>query len=449
MLELPTREGRSGLGTTVVIVAPGLAPEASDGVDVTMEFLAEALVWNFWPRMVSTPGGERSTMTFHLTDQGQPVRLADPRTHERLRGFVEAMDRLRAEPHEGDDLVIDRPVDCLRPIRTLGRLVIQKGAVAPAVLPDRAVPEGARQTAASTHHVALMRNAELVVKYLRGAEPAGRFGYSGVFRCALDVDAAFRRSEPPTHDDWVYRFVPEDGYDRRFVKVALDRIARVCREAAGYDAALGSTSDGQSVPLGEFADALATLMPGLDGPGARRPAASRPRAGRGRRHAPGRSAAADAQAEVWVHDAGGTGGASGVADQGERVDGDSQGGDRADNANRPPRPPQTRAAGEPRPAITSDGVPVIRYPFELRGHGSRLRLAAEVEVMTNDGAQVELEAPRGYEAPRVRCWLDPAGTEHDDSEVVVGPDGIDGRWVVEVPIQDEAMMRVNVRAEVA
>ena len=99
---LPDRDGPRDLGTTVVIVAPGVTPESGDGSDPTMPFVAEALVWNFWPRIIDTPGGVARTMSFHLTDDGTRVRLPNPRTHPRLRGFVEAMDRLREEP-QGDD----------------------------------------------------------------------------------------------------------------------------------------------------------------------------------------------------------------------------------------------------------------------------------------------------------------------------------------------------------
>ena len=99
-------------------------------------------------------------------------------------------------------------------------------------------------------------------KYLPGPSPSvARMGYAGVFKCAVDVDDAFRAAEPPTHDDWVSRAVPP-GHDRRFVKIALERISRVCREAAGYDSSIRAAADGTAVPLGEFADALASLLPG-------------------------------------------------------------------------------------------------------------------------------------------------------------------------------------------
>lgn len=69
--------------------------------------------------------------------------------------------------------------------------------------------------------------------------------------------------------------------------------------------------------------------------------------------------------------------------------------------------------------------------------------------MTNDGAQVETDAPRGYEPPAVRAWVDPGGATHESSELVVDPDDGDGSWSVEVPMRDEAMLRVAVAADVS
>jgi hypothetical protein len=454
LVGLPGRLGEAGLGTTVAIIAPGIAPDGA-ATDATMDFIAEALAWNFWPRMTSTPGGAHATMRFELTDEARSVRIPNPRTHEQLRGFVEALDRLRSEPDDDDPLVIDRHIECLRPVRTLGRLILQRGPVAQITLPERAVPQGAQQTAAGVHHVALMRNAELVVKYLRGPEPVtGRIGYSGVFRCSLDVDEAFRRAEPPTHDDWVPRFLPS-GHDRTFVKVALERISRTCREAAGYDSATSAADAGADVPLGEFADALATLMPTVDGPGARRAATNGSSSRRRRRNAPGRSAAADVAADVWVD------GHASSSSQTEGIDGGGDplgpstdrdvlprevplGGDRV---TQPLRRPQIRSGEEPHPALSEDGAAVIVYPFELRAHGNAVRLTATVEVMTNDGAQVETEAPRGQRLPVVRAWVDPTGTRYTGECVDVPATRTDGRWHVEVPLFDEAMMRLDVTAE--
>ena len=93
------------------------------------------------------------------------------------------MDRLRTDPgEEGDDpTIIDQHISSERPIQHLGRVVIQKGPVAPVVADDeRALTQGARQTIRGVHHVALMRNAELVVKYLPGpSRPLARLAVFG------------------------------------------------------------------------------------------------------------------------------------------------------------------------------------------------------------------------------------------------------------------------------
>jgi hypothetical protein len=440
LLRLPARRTVEDLGTTVVVVAPGVAPETEDGADATMEFVGEALVWNFWPRMIDTRGAVKRTMDFRLTDDEVPVAVPDPRTHPRLRGFVEAMDRMREEPGDSDDFTMDRQVESFRPVQLLGRLVIQKGPTAPVEPVGRAVPQGARLTADSVHHVALMRNAELVVRYLPGPAPLnGRIGYSGVFRCAVDVDDAFRRSEPPTHDDWVYRAVPK-GRERSFVKIALDRVSRACREAAGYDDSsmnVGNVATG--VSLGEFADTLATLMPGSIGPGARRAGPTVPTRRRKRRTAPGRTEAQAAAEGVWTEGAP----ASDTQDPGR----DAGPGHAQEPGDRRLPAPQVKTSGDPVPAIATDGAPVVRYPFELRDNGGPVHLRAAVEVMSNDGAQVEADPPAGSAAPAVRGWIDPSGSMRSGSEIVVQTGAPSGRWFVEVTLHEEAMMRVDVQPE--
>ncbi|WP_155951770.1 hypothetical protein [Rhodococcus aetherivorans] len=452
-LGLPPRNGADDLGTTVLIVAPAITIETGEGTDATMDFIAEAVTWNFWPRMIDTPGGAQRTMKFSISDNGKTVRIPNPRTHPQLRGFVEAMDRVRQEPDASvaDEFVIDSVIRSLRPARKLGRLVIQKGPVAPADLPDRPVPLGARRTRVSVHHIALMRAPELVVTYLEGATPtAGRMGYAGVFKSALDMDGAFKAAEPPTHDDWVARSVV-DRQSRSFVNIGLDRIQAQCRLAAGYNATVRHLSDADAIPLGEFADALATLMPGQEGPGARRPATQRSSTRR-RRRAPGHKEVDAVAEDMWVDgnptDAGTQ---SGIAVTGNERGNDATGGDsqRASESPPPQKPmplPQTKAGGTPTPAISADGTAVIAYPFELRTKGNCVRLQATVEIMTNDGGQVEAEPPVGYEPPAVHAWVAPSGLRYSSPAILVGPDDADGHWTVEIGLREE-MMRVDLAVE--
>jgi hypothetical protein len=115
----------------------------------------------------------------------------------------------------------------------------------------------------------------------------------------------------------------------------------------------------------------------------------------------------------------------------------------------PPKPlplPQTKTGGTPNPAISADGTAVIAYPFELRTKGNRVRLEATVEVMTNDGGQVETEPPVGYEPPAVHAWIAPSGLQYSSAAIIVGPDDADGHWTVEVALREE-MMRVDLKVE--
>jgi len=446
-LGLPPRSGVGELGTTVLIIAPSITIETGDGTDATMEFIAEAVAWNFWPRMIDTPGGAQHTMKFSITDNGRKVRIPSPRTHPQLRGFVEAMDRLRQEPEAktADEFIIDSEIRSLRRARKLGRLVIKKDPIAPVDLPDRPVPLGARRTRASVHHVALMRAPELVVTYLEGPVPlAGRMGYSGVFKSALDMDEAFKAAEPPTHDAWVARSV-HDRQARSFVKIGLDRIQAQCRLSAGYNASVRHVTDADAIPLGEFADALAALMPGQEGPGARRPKTQRPPTKR-RRRAPGHRDVDTVTEGVWV-DATATdsGGKCPSTDVSGKTP-DPQEGSTNYKTQKPMPPPQTKTGGAPSPAISADGTAVIRYPFELRTKGNRVQLEATVEVMTNDGGQVEAEPPLGYEPPTVHAWIAPSGLRYTSAAITVGPDDTDGLWTVEVALREE-MMRIDLKVE--
>ncbi|RAU93508.1 hypothetical protein DQP58_16280 [Mycobacterium colombiense] len=69
--------------------------------------------------------------------------------------------------------------------------------------------------------------------------------------------------------------------------------------------------------------------------------------------------------------------------------------------------------------------------------------------MTNDGAQVESEAPLGYVPPQVLAWTDPSGREYASQVVTVAPDVADGLWNVDVEFRDDTMVRLDITTEVA
>jgi hypothetical protein len=91
-----SRSARAGKGMvdselTVAIVAPEVLPEMDDGNRPTMEFIAEALAWNFWPQHESTPG-QRETDDDVCRDRQRGASPTSLSTHASASpGFVEAM----------------------------------------------------------------------------------------------------------------------------------------------------------------------------------------------------------------------------------------------------------------------------------------------------------------------------------------------------------------------
>ncbi len=177
-----------------------------------------------------------------------------------LPAFVASLRALRAT-EEGDpstDTVVEEVV-LPRTGERIGRLALTRSSIAPRPLTDEGTSEADELGPSSSfeglaHHVALMREPELVVQYLATAELASLSSeYGGVFKPERTIDRAFARAEPPTHDAWHPELVPETKL-RRFVAVALrtirDRTSR-------YAEQIGSHHGGPNVaPLARALDPL-------------------------------------------------------------------------------------------------------------------------------------------------------------------------------------------------
>ena len=408
-LGLPDR-GPGDYGTTVAIVAPHLHVASLDedlDLDAAMDFIAECLLWNFWPKLTAPPG-ESPAMSFRLRVEGEERELEDPRRHPRLAPFTEAMDLLRdpsgATP--GDPFSIRAELECRSPKREVGTLALRQAATA-AVPAEGPLTSGAQATADGVHHVALMRKAELVVAYRPGPVlPVPQRGYAGVFRCHPDLDQIFRSSEPPTHDSWNPQTL-SDSKERKFVNSSFRRMGEVLRELTGTGTGTAGADVGAGVAVGRFADRLAGLMGDLGGPGARRVLRPEPVGGGS------------------GNGAGGGGGGAGGA----------------------PGGPQIVQVNEPELRVDeSSGEVAILTPFMLDTDGAAARLRARVEVLTLDGGQVESEPPIGASVPGVLRWTDPSGATLTGEAVDAGT-GADGRWEVWVEHQADLMVRIAIEAE--
>jgi hypothetical protein len=411
--------GPEETGTTIGIVAPRFELTDEDEDAETrpaierraLEFAAEAIAWNFWPKMIPV-GDVPPRMRFAISIDGDPVAIPDPDADPRLRLFASAYRALKgaaaADAGLGGEVT---EAFCQRPRRRVGTVAIHRGSV-PAVDPsgEPAGPIGDR-----LHHIALMRTANLVVGYVAGPPlPTDQVGYAGVFECDEDLDQAFRRSEPPTHDRWEPRFLEQP--DRRFVSVALRRVREIAEKFAAP--ATETTAEASDLAIGEFSSQLAGLIPMLPGPGASTGV-------RGRR-SPTSGVA--------------TGGSSGGS-------GSDSGGGAGGSGNSPQ--PKIEMVESVRPVLV-EGRAVVEARFRITGNSScATRVSAEPRILTVDGSAVENEPPRGASVPQLIGWVEEDGSAGSSSpELLIGA-GDERIWVARFSHLPDTLVEIELRVDPA
>jgi len=208
--------------------------------------------------MEGTPAGRRLTVRIEI--DGEELELAKPENFPPLDLFCAAMQLARASDEERS-----AEVYCRSPMKRVGRLVVKRGLRVPRtrlVETDSLFPD-------NVSHIAIMRPAELVVRYEVGeAFPDRRLEWAGVFLADKDreVERAFAESEPPAHDDWVPQNL-QDRNAKRFVGAALREIKRVAREVAG-SSEISISGAGVSPPLARISGLLGSALAGVGTGGA-------------------------------------------------------------------------------------------------------------------------------------------------------------------------------------
>ena len=251
-LGLPPR-APGDTGTTVMILAPMLPAET---VRDSLGAFAEALLWNFWPRMLHDGRPPRLICT--LSGDGEPFPLPSPENTPPLDLFVEAYRTLKSGGDGSRDICSERPA------RRLGRLCIRRGIRNPRQTIVAAERSIAPKVCA---HIAVMRPVELVVRYYEGAVlPGEALEWAGVFICddATDIEEAFAAAEPPAHDDWDPAQLVR-GSAKTFVNVAVREIRRAAGEYALPAGPRPGTGEAQP-SLARAADLLGGLLGGLGAP---------------------------------------------------------------------------------------------------------------------------------------------------------------------------------------
>ena len=259
-LGMPERKP-GDLGTSIMILDPLMDHDS----ETIMNAIQRSLLWNFWPKMMRYPN-KGASMHFKTFLNGEEVALPAPEDCPPLDLFCEAMQAIKDDEAE--------LIRCQRPIQDLGLLHIAKGPSGERIhgfqqgdddmFPDR------------SSHVALMRPAELVVKYLPGNPfPGSSIEWAGVFICSKEhvVERAFADAEPPAHDDWNTKFLPK-GHPKTWVKTALRRIKEQMELTMSNRPV---TTEAGNAPLAPLSDRMGSLLAGAmgDGISINRPTAKR------------------------------------------------------------------------------------------------------------------------------------------------------------------------------
>lgn len=466
-------------GTTVFVLQPVLNASglSSNGAESrtpyqALTLAAEYLLWYFWPKMLRYDDRFPS-MTFEVLWEGESIQIPDPVDYPPLQGFVQAMCRYKNTGVDTESPFGYRVVDISsqRPAQFLGKLSLQKFPVSKDCFFDTGVENGER-FGNLTHHTALMRQPELVVKYLSGtAMPSDKLGYAGIFIADEDVDAVFASAEPPTHDNWVPDSLDERRH-RIYVRVALRKIGQEMDSFAKPSAARAASS--ALTPLGAFAGELGrSLLPSEPGPAATfKPLGPYPAQGVKDAAATKASDAneiPDLPFQRSMEDVGPL--TSGNLEQDLVPDFPvsrpvhlhlrpsteplpqsttwSNGGS-ADTSQK-----TRRIKGRPRVRPLSDGefvevngASALKIGFSVKPAADSVGTLIRASVRAIlDGSQPETEPPIGGSSAQVLEWIAPDGTIYSESTSIYIPAEVDGNWWVVVSLPDDIMVGIDLSGE--
>lgn len=248
--------GAGETGTAIAVLSPvTIAEGTAKPADVAKVLQDAAAKW-IWPHMIDR--GDGADIDFSFTGDGEALEPIDLGRHPIYRHYVRALETAEANVAKGAD-VDDWPVNA-RAIRT-ERPKEYMGQLAWSTV---RMPEIDGVDEWETHHVALMREPRLVVKYLPvPPHPDGALR-AGVFIAADTQNDAFAKSEPAAHDDW--RPTTVERYQRNPVRQTLNRILNEFKVAPA--AVAPETPETPLTGVAHVSRLLGRGLPGAAGSGA-------------------------------------------------------------------------------------------------------------------------------------------------------------------------------------
>lgn len=249
-------------GTSLLVLDPDLGGRTDSEA---IHYLVDAFVWNLWPKLVPAPGADRAPIGVSFELDGANVPVPDPVRVPGLAPFVHALRAVRSADHGLEpekDLLVPPEIHHVTwgsGRRPLGTLALTRTTVTSSAEGE----ESPRPFDGPSRHVALMRQAELVVEYVEGpASSYSGFEWGGVFRCLPEVDDHFASAEPPAHDTWEWHPIADEAA-RTHVRTALRKVRTL---AKGFANPLDDRpSEGARRSVAHVADRLRGLVLSVDG----------------------------------------------------------------------------------------------------------------------------------------------------------------------------------------
>ena len=469
-LGLPGFQG-SERGTTIVIIQPVWGDKTPEQAS---QLMAEYLLWYFWPKMLANDNGV-PPIQFEMSWQGETILIPHPTDFPPLEGFVQAMKRLKLPPSQqaaGSGETCEIRTNQYK--QYLGKLALERFPVR-----ERPIRSGDETAPISgtSHHVALMRQPELVVRYLDGPElPSSQIEYAGVFITDAPVDKVFADSEPPTHDDWISNYVHQHR-EKVLINSAFREIKKKMDEFVRPPAT--QTAPGGLTPLGAFANQLGALLPGQTGNAAFSNLFARRRSIKS-----GAASQFDTKStspsphqerpSIMSDDTRPVGGTSNNFDGRSASDGSytGTGGTPSQNSrgdfehtgtSSSQNPPDmTAPATSKKPSKVriirieegelielNDGSPILRVEFELQFSGDPCTAIVRGTVgALLDGDEIESEPPEGSAVPQILYWENIHGQRYEETSEISIASNQGGIWYTIVTVPEDVMVGIELSASV-
>lgn len=209
-------------------------------------FMLSAVYWNLWPKMVNFDDENNPPINFEAFYLGKKYELFHPNEHPMLSNFIESyyyfseLNKDKTKTKNKKNIIVEKishrtfGLD-LGILSAIGHTDIDKNINRKdkfqydlfKSIYDNSPTNTDKEI--RSHHIALMRCTELIIKYFEG--PLNTDGnYSGVFITSRinEVDKSFAESEPPTHDNWSIEQL--NGKDKKIVTHAFNQIKRKIHE---------------------------------------------------------------------------------------------------------------------------------------------------------------------------------------------------------------------------